>query len=313
MLAQCMPDFDSLGPGSNAGASQAGGSTSFGGVSGYSISGGGSASSAGSNNSNSGGTGNDTSFAGISDGGAAGADNGGSTPGGATNGGATGGTAVGGSATGGTAAGGTATGGTPTGGAATGGAGGTSSCGPPVGATRYNGFDKNLNGVGFVQANAYADMATTHAATGSSAWDPAAGKTCPGALRYSFVFPDYASGSAADEVGTGTYAFATMDWSKETALRLMVKVSPPSAPLTGVRLFVMSGQYLYYSIFDDSTFKTGDWHEMYLQPVAGTSYEPTNVFRIGVSVALLRAGSPGIPTKPPAIDVWLDDLWLQPK
>jgi len=309
-----MPDFDSLGPGSNAGASQAGGSTSFAGVSGYSISGGGSASSAGSKNSNSGGTGNDASFAGTSDlGGAAGADNGGSTPGGATNGGTTGGTAVGGSATGGTATGGTAVGGAATGGTVTGGAGGGSSCAPPVGATRYNGFDKNLNGVGFVQANAYADMATTHAATGSSAWDPGAGKTCPGALQYSFVFPDYASGSAADEVGTGTYAFATMDWSKETALRVMVKVSPPSAPLTGVRLFVMSGQYLYYSIFDDSTFKTGDWHEMYLQPVAGGSYEPTNVFRIGVSVALLRAGSPGIPTKPPAIDVWLDDLWLQPK
>jgi hypothetical protein len=103
-----------------------------------------------------------------------------------------------------------------------------------------------------------------------------------------------------------------MDWSNVAALHVMVKMSPTNAPVEGVRMFVLSGnQFLYSSVFDDTKFKTGGWNEMTLQLVGGSYYDPTKVFRIGAEVRLDPAR--GIPPGPYKVDVWLDDVWLEPK
>lgn len=295
LLAHCMPDFDALsaGLGSSAGTSSGGDATA----------------------------GEGPSVSGASNGGAppkAGSANGGTASGGTTAGAApTSGTAgAGGEAP----AGGGGEGGGGEGGAGLGGAppgeGGGSGCELPAsGITTYNTFDEGLNGPGgFVSASCDTNMHTTLGATGSAAWDPDEGSSCPGALHFSFTFEDYASGSAADEKGYGNYHFASMDWSDSAALHVMVKVAPASAPIASMQLFVLSGtQYLFWGQFNDGDFRTGEWHEMVLQPVAGAYYDPTDVYRLGAEILLARAGTAGNPAEPPLIDVWFDDIWLEPK
>lgn len=274
-------------------------------------------------------------FDALSDGGAS---NGGMTSAGNSNGGteSSGGSPGAGSAHGGASPGGTAVGGdamsviggasgaadrgdagaeNELGGAS--GAGGTASpCStwPDDGVTVYNGFDEGLEGAGFSSVSARGSVDTTKGATASYAWDAAQGSSCPGALRFSFSFKAYASGSEADEVGFGTYEFAPTSWVSGSALHLKVKVSLANAPISGVRLFVISGdKYLYSSVFDDTAFKTGEWNEMVMPTVAGDYYDPNSVRQLGIEVRLARAGTPDIPAQPPQpLQVWLDDIWLQP-
>jgi hypothetical protein len=184
---------------------------------------------------------------------------------------------------------------------------------PSVGATIYNTFEHtDLLGPGFVNASAATNMDTTHGATGLSEWDAAVGASCPGALHYSFAFKAYVSASP-EEVGSGFYYFSNADWSSASALHVMVKVSPVDAPITDVRLFVISGsQYLFHSMTDASKFKTGAWNEMILS-LTGSDYVGTGVSQLGVQAVLDRAGTAGIPTVPPTVSIWLDDIWLQPK
>ena len=195
------------------------------------------------------------------------------------------------------------------------GAGGESPCGPPApGLTAYATFDDGLTGTGFVETALTNDISTTMGATGSFEWDPNAGSGCPGAVHFSYAFKGYASGTANDERGTGTYYFKSINWSGYRALHAKVKVSPAGAPLAGLLLFAMSGQdYRFYGVFDGSDFASGQWHEMILEPVAGASYDPTNVHRLGVQATLQRADAAGGKALPSKIDIWLDDIWLEPK
>jgi hypothetical protein len=296
LLAHCMPDFDALsaGLGSSAGTSSGGDAMAGDGpASGSSSSSGGASSKAGS-------------------------PNGGMTSGGTTGGDAptSGTTGSGGQAPEGGAFGDTDDGGAGLGGTPAGGEGGDSGCEPPAsGNPIYATFDEGLNdSSGFVGASANTNMHTTLGATGSSAWDSEAGSGCPGSLLFSFNFEDYASGASADEKGYGNYVFAPMDWSSSAALHVMIKVSPADAPIASLQLFVLSGtEYLFWGEFDDGDHKTGEWYEMVLRPVAGTFYDPTDVYRIGVEVVLARAGTAGNPAEPPPMKLWLDDLWLERK
>ena len=296
LLAHCMPDFDALsvGLGSNAGTSSGGDAMAGEGpTSGSSSSNGGASSKAGSPN--------------------------GGTPSGGTiaGDGPTSGTAGdGGQASEGGAHGGTDEGGAGLGGAPAGGEGGNTGCeSPAFGNPIYATFDEGLNGPGgFVAASANTNMQTTLGATGSSAWDAEAGSSCPGALRFSFTFEDYASGSTADEKGYGNYVFAPMDWSNSAALHVMMKVSPADAPIASLQLFVLSGsEYRFWGEFDDGDLQTGEWQEMVLRPVAGAYYDPTDVYRIGTEIVLARAGTAGNPAEPPQMHVWFDDMWLERK
>jgi len=207
-----------------------------------------------------------------------------------------------------------------------GGEGGRGEAGAPVGGadagcepeepgvTVYNGFDGGVDGPGFSSAEVAADVDTTLKATTSALWDSQEGSRCPGSLRLSCAFKGYASGAAADEKGFMNYFFDRRDWSAAAALHAMVRVSPSAPPISGVRLFVLSGDnYLYHSVLDATAFKNGGWNEMRLPLQSDTYYDPTKVHRIGVEVALLRSGSPGIPATPPVVDVWVDDIWLEPK
>lgn len=280
LLPQCTPDFESLTAGATSGGAGNGNA------------GGGQASNAGSENPGIAGA---SSGAGQLGGGAAGE---GGEAGVSMNGGAGAGATPGDGGAGGDA----------------GGAGGEPGCAPPrTGLTTYMSFDHGIEGGGFLEASSKGEVATTKGATALSLWDPDAGSSCLGALRFSFSFKEYVSGSAADERGFGTYQFKSMNWSDTAALHTTIKVSPANAPITGVRFFVMSGAYLFYSSFDGSQFKSGEWQEVVLEPVSGDSYDPTNVFRLGIQVDLVRAGAPGIPATPPTIDIWLDDVWLEPK
>jgi hypothetical protein len=292
LLAHCMPDFDALsaGAGSSAG-------TTFGGE----ATGGDHSSLAGS--SPSGGTSS-----------VAGSLNGGTPSGGAAGAGAASGTA----GQGGDGGGGQADGGAGgDAGASDGGAAGDgqTSCGPPEeGVTNYSNFDEGLSGPGFANQGPSVAIATTKGTTGSWERDPDVGNACPGALHFSFAFKGYASGSDADEVANGNYYFAPVNWTSAAAVHAMVKVSPANAAITGVRFYVVSGaQYLYYYVFDTTAFKTGEWNEMVLSPSAGPYYDPTSVRQLGVEVRLLRAGTSGIPAQPPLVEVWFDDIWLEPK
>ena len=176
------------------------------------------------------------------------------------------------------------------------------------------GFDDGLAGPGFLNPALTAEVTTNLGATASSEWDAQEGASCPGALHFSFAFKEYASGAAANELGIGTLHFEKADWSDSRALHLRAKVSPPGAPLAGVQFFVMSGDdYRYYATFDGAKFKAGDWYDVLVQPVSGAHYDATKVFRLGVQATLLKAEQAEGTPLPPTIDVWLDDVWLEPK
>lgn len=283
LLWQCMPDFAALSAGGGGMSSDMSGT---GGVS--------PAPGAGSPNQTQGGSGSGSGAGG----GQAGAQSSGTgpTPG---DGGASG--------DGGSSASGAA------GGAA--GAGGEPECAPPgSGVTVYLGFDDGLAGPGFLNPALTAEVTTNLGATASSEWDAQEGASCPGALHFSFAFKEYASGAAANELGIGTLHFEKADWSDSRALHLRAKVSPPGAPLAGVQFFVMSGDdYRYYATFDGAKFKAGDWYDVLVQPVSGAHYDATKVFRLGVQATLLKAEQAEGTPLPPTIDVWLDDVWLEPK
>lgn len=204
----------------------------------------------------------------------------------------------------------------PTGGAggqtAHGGAGGDSCPFTPLGASTYLTFDTGLEGPGIVDPTTDCTATSTKDALCSSAWDPSVGSSCPGAFHIVASYQDYASGAEPSEVVNSSLYFENADWSSATALHAMVKVAPTSAPLDGVRFFVISGgDYRYASVFDGQTFENGNWNEMTLKLVAGAEFDPTEVKQIGAQVVLKRADASGIPAEPPTVDVWLDDIWLE--
>jgi hypothetical protein len=313
LLPQCMPDFDALSAGPRSGS---GGSVAGDGSGGSEISNGGmvmpDASGGSSPNSNSGGT--------SSGGGSLNSNSGETSSGGSSPNAGSGGNTSGGTNAAGTTAGGSEPvqaggmdGGAGLGGASAG-AAGEPGCVSFSDVATYSAFDDGLDGNGFASSSIDSVVDTTHAASSTSGWDSLIGNRCPGSLQYSYVFKAYAVNSDPDEVGFGNYFFASMNWSSVSAVHAMVKVSPANAPITGVRFFVLSGsQYLYDSVLDSTRFKSGGWNEMILRPVAGSSYDPTDVYRLGVEIRLLRAGSLGIPAQTPKIEVWLDDIWLEPK
>jgi hypothetical protein len=194
-----------------------------------------------------------------------------------------------------------------------GGGGGSDSCPlAPLGATTYVTFDTGLEGPGFVDAITDCTAESTKGGLCSSEWDPSVGSSCPGALHIVASFQDYASGAEPHESVHGGLYFDDADWSSATALHATVKVAPTSAPLDGIRFFVISGNnYRYTSIFDGQTFENGAWNEMTLKLVAGAEFDPTEVKQLGVQVVLKRADASGIPAEPPTVDVWLDDVWLE--
>jgi hypothetical protein len=194
-----------------------------------------------------------------------------------------------------------------------GGDGGSDSCPrAPLGASTYLTFDTGLEGPGIVDSTTDCTATSTKDALCSSAWDPSVGSSCPGAFHIVASYQDYASGAEPNEVVNGALYFEDADWSSATALHATVKVAPASAPLEGVRFFVISGSnYRYASVFDGQTFENGNWNEMTLKLVAGAEFDPTAVKQIGVQVLLKRADASGIPPEPPTVDVWLDDIWLE--
>lgn len=279
-LVHCTPDFDSLtsGSGDRGGAAPAGGA----GAAGTSATGGSS--------------------------------NGGDV----TNGGNAGGQPFGGG-TAGKAPVGTA-GGEPSAGAPNEGGGGQGGDGgaPPdctfvhPAASIYTAFTGGLEGPGFAMASTTSSPGSTLGATASSAWDGTTGNSCPGALHLAALFKGYASGTAPDEVINVDLRFSGANWTGAVALHAWVKVAPVAVPLKGVQLFVISGaSFLYASVFEDKAFDGGSWYEMVLPLEAGATFDPSSVRRIGLQLLLEREGTAGNPTSPPAIDVWLDDVWVE--
>jgi hypothetical protein len=333
LLVHCEPDFDSLSSGAgdaggvagqasagaatSTGGSNAGGAGDGGGVAGEASAG--TATSTGGSSVGSAGDGNRggvTNQAGQTGNAAGTAEPEGGAPsaGGATGEGAAAGD--GGAASGGggaaTGGGGAATGG---GGTATGGEGGAPS--QPCdfihpGATHYNGFDGGLDGSGFTSSTTTTSLVTTLGATGSSEWDDAAGKSCPGALHLRAQFKGYADGTARDELAIVDLRFSDADWTGAIELHGSVRVEPATAPLGSVRFFVLSGNsFLYDSAYDDTKFRSGSWNEMVLPLVPGANFDPTRVFRIGVEIALQRQGEGTNPALSAPVDVWIDDVWVK--
>jgi hypothetical protein len=323
-LVRCVPDFDSLSSGAGDGggvAGQASGGTAM-------NAGGSSAGSAGDagdfGDAASGGVG--TSAGGSSAGSAGDGDRGGSTNeggqtqsaggntepvGGVPGAGATGeGAAAGDPAM---AAGGEgASGGQ---GGATGGEGGTPS--EPCefmhpGATHFNGFDGGLVGSGFTSATTTVAVVTTLGTTGTSEWDPTAGKSCPGALHMEAQFKGYASGTASNETAIVDLRFSQANWVGAVELRGWIKVEPATAPLANVRFFVLSGNsFLYDSVYDETKFRSGLWNEMIVPLTPGLNFDPARVLRIGVEIMLQRQGEGANPALATPIHVWLDDVWVK--
>lgn len=178
--------------------------------------------------------------------------------------------------------------------------------------SHYDGFDGGLDGMGFASVVDSSSSATTKGATATSAWDPDVGKTCPGAVKLSAAFTDYAAAEEPVEQAFLDLRFDDADWTGASALHVWVRVSPSSAPLSGLQVFVISGaSYLYASIFDDYKFLTGKWNEMVIPLEPGANFDPSLVRRAGVQISLKQSGASGNPKTPPVVDVWLDDLWLE--
>jgi len=296
LLAHCAPDFDALSSGHAAGQ---GGAPSDGGSSGSTAgtdvggasNGGGTANGGGSGQPASSGSGGMPQTSGS--GGTAG-------PGGGT-------TMVGGSSSDGGA--------TDLAGAA--GLGGAAGAGPEPGCVTphtgqlgYDDFDTGLASPIFPYLVTSGSTATTHGATCKVEFDPNVGKTCPGSFHVIAAFKAYASGSQADEHAYGGYDFSFADWSLAKAMHVTIKVSPTSAPLASVQLYLQSGDnYAYDSVYDSIKFKSGTWYEIVF-PLPG-KLDATKVRRMGVELTLARDGTANIPPTPPTVDVWFDDVWLE--
>ena len=184
---------------------------------------------------------------------------------------------------------------------------------PHGGQLRYEDFDTALTGRLFPDPFVNSTITTTLGSTCTVTRDPTVGKTCAGALHVSAGFQGYAALGAPNERAFGQIDFAPTDWSDAAALHVKIKVQPSDAPITGVRLFVLSGaDYAYDSIFDGSSFKAGDWYELVF-PLSGTTLDLAAVRRVGVEIALNRAQPAGAAVPPPTVDIWLDDIWLEPR
>jgi hypothetical protein len=181
-----------------------------------------------------------------------------------------------------------------------------------MGASIYNDFDTSIEGPGFPAALAVVSVDTTKGSTSSSSWDLAVGASCPGALHFAAQFVEYVSASP-DERAYGSLAFTPSDWSGAAELHVRVRIAPADAPLSEVRLFVMSGDnFLYRSTVDTTTFRNGEWNEMVVPLAPDTTFDATKAHRVGVALTLSRAGTSGIPADPPTIHFWLDDIWVEP-
>jgi hypothetical protein len=181
-----------------------------------------------------------------------------------------------------------------------------------MGASIYNDFDASIDGPGFPAALAAVSVDTTKGSTSSSAWDQRVGASCPGALQFAAQFMEYVS-EEPDERAYGSLHFTASDWSGAAKLHVMVRLAPANAPISEVRLFVMSGDdYLYRATSDTANFLNGEWNEMVLPLDPDPSFDATKAFRVGVQLTLSRAGTAGIPDQPPTIHFWLDDIWLEP-
>lgn len=182
---------------------------------------------------------------------------------------------------------------------------------PHVGQLGYEDFDSALTGPLFPDPVVKSTITTTLGSTCTATRDPTVGKTCAGALHVSASFQGYAARGTPNERAFGQIDFAPTDWSDGAALHVQVKVQPGDAPITGVRLFVLSGaDYAYDSIFDDSRFKAGDWYELVF-PLSDTALDLTAVRRVGVEVDLNRAEAADAAVAPPTVEIWLDDIWLE--
>lgn len=198
------------------------------------------------------------------------------------------------------------------GGEAGAGGGSTSCVWNAVGSTYSDGFDGGLDGHGFDIAVTMSSMTSTLDATASSEWDEAMGKTCPGSLHLTAAFKAYAGGQKPDEVAIADLRFTDADWTGATKLHAWVRVSPTKAPITGLQFFVISGaSFAYKSVFDESSFATGQWYELILPLVPGATYDPKLVQRLGVKITLRRDGAANNPPQVPTVDVWLDDIWVE--
>jgi hypothetical protein len=183
---------------------------------------------------------------------------------------------------------------------------------PHAGQLRYEDFDTALTGPLFPDAVVNSTVTTTLGTTCTVTRDPTVGNTCAGALHVSAGFQGYAALDAPNEKAFGQIDFALTDWSDGAALHVKVKVQPSNAPVTGVRLFLLSGaDYAYDSIFDGRSFKAGDWYELVF-PFSGTPLDLTVVRRVGVAIILNRAEAADAAVAPPTVEIWLDDIWLEP-
>lgn len=278
---RCTPDFDSLssGDGSGGAGAHAGGSDGVGG----------------------------SEDLGGSDGMMSGS---GANVGGTSTGGVAGSTS---STGGGDSEAGSTTGGSPAEGGEAGAGGSAPSC-VWKGGSHFadDGFDGGLDGHGFDIGMTLSSMTSTHGATAFSEWDEAVGHTCAGSLHLQGAFTSYASDQEPDEVATADFRFANADWTGANKLHAWIRVSPVNAAITGVQFFVLSGSsFLYKSVFDDTSFVSGEWHELVMLLAPGTSYDPKDVRRLGVKIVLRRDGAANTPPQAPTVDVWLDDIWVE--
>ena len=261
--------------------------------------------------------GESTSMGGTSSaGGLGGTGNGGSSSGEA-GGGSSGGEAGGGSSSGGSSSGGSSSGGS-SGGGSSGGGGAAGTGGAPCVFTHpkalaFDGFDGGLSGSGFLLANTTSSISMLNNATASSAWDSAVGHSCPGAVRLTADFKGYSADSANPGQAAADLRFSTSDWTGATLMHAWVKISPGNAPLQGILVFVFSDTtaYRYASIYDDNAFRNGGWNEYVLMLKAGSSYNPAQVFRMGIQLILNPAGVSGNPAVPPVTTAWFDDVWTE--
>lgn len=313
-LLHCAPDFASL---SSGGAGESGGALALGGRSNggsSSVLGGGSGTAHGGDTAISGGTSGDgaTGNGGSSSGEAGSGSSGGEAGGGSSNGGSS----NGGSSNGGSSNGGGSNGGTSNGGSAGSGVAGTG--GAPCVFTHpkarsFDGFDGGLSGTGFSNANTTSSITVLNNATASSKWDSTVGHSCPGSVRLTADFKGYSTDSTNSNSAAADLRFGTSDWTGATQMHMWVKVSPGSAPLQAIQVFVFSDTtaFRYASLYDDNAFRNGDWNEYVLTLSAGSSYNPKQVFRIGIQIILNAAGTAGNPSVPPVTTAWFDDVWTE--
>ena len=298
-LLHCAPDFASL---SGGGAGHTGGT-------GGGTSNAGSSSALGGSNAAQGGDGVSAGGT-FSDGGLGATGNGGSS-GGEAGSGNLGGETAGGGSNGGSSSGGSSSGGSSNGGAA--GTGGTPCEFTHPKARSFDGFDGGLSGTGFANANTTSSINMLNNAIVSSKWDSSVGHSCPGSVRLTADFKGYSTDSTNSNAAAADLRFGTSDWTGATQMHMWVKISPGSTPLQAIQVFVFSDTtaFRYASLYDDNAFRNGDWNEYVLSLNPGSSYNPTQVFRIGIQIILNPAGTTGNPAVPPVTTAWFDDVWTE--